>query len=52
MWLTDGTFKSLYYSTSTSRLLIDFVSENEIRGKMRDRYLTGSGEINFVARPQ
>lgn len=50
--LTDGIFKSLYYSTSTSRLLIDFVSENEMRGKMRDWYLTGSGEINFVARPQ
>ncbi|CAH7370387.1 hypothetical protein VCHA53P481_60005 [Vibrio chagasii] len=31
MWLTDGIFKSLYYSTSTSRLLIDFVSESEIR---------------------
>ncbi|NOH34851.1 hypothetical protein [Vibrio chagasii] len=52
MRLTDSTFKSLYYSASTSRLLIDFASESEMHGKMRDWYLTGSGEINFVARPQ
>lgn len=50
--LTDGTYKSLYYSEFASRLLIDFVSENEISGKIKDPYLTGSGEINFVARPE